>query len=110
MTAPVFNMETVSAMLGQIKPEPIQESVERKYVMLEIEGIPCPILFEKVIPHRNICVPLGGALKSRKLVSAGFVVISNGKVFAHGLSESLQMQSRPEDSGIIARFLGLVAA
>lgn len=42
------------------------------------------------------------------IVSAGFAVIYDGKVTCSGKSESLRIESLPEDSKLLAKQLGLV--
>lgn len=41
------------------------------------------------------------------LISAGFAELDNGTVICHGRSESLSLGSKPEDSEVLAKQLGL---
>lgn len=42
-----------------------------------------------------------------QILSAGFAVVYDGKVTCSGKSESLRIKSRPEDSELLAKQLGL---
>lgn len=76
-----------------------------KYVMLEFNGIPAPILFPDYVPHKAVSVELSHVL-GQKIKSAGFVSIGE-TVETSGHSESLGVSSNPDDAKIIATVLGL---
>lgn len=76
-----------------------------KYIMTKDKE---PILFPPTINHSEMAKDIRG-----EVVSAGFVSFSANKdgdvvAHAHGYSLTLDMQSHPEDSSIINRFLRLI--
>lgn len=86
---------------------------ELKYVMFDLEGLEFPILFPKFVNHNRTEEGMVHSIRrsfsdkgltggDAEVVSAGFWDGRN----AHGMSESLKMNSRPQDTDIITKFLG----
>jgi hypothetical protein len=73
-----------------------------KYIMLDVEGIPSPILFQAHLKH-DAMVPKGrfGEMMTYRVLSAGFY--ENGECY--GDSESLRLSARAEDAEIIANMV-----
>ena len=63
------------------------------------------VVFPKWMIHSEVARNLRG-----KINGAGFFYIVDGEVSVFGRSESLNIDSRPEDSKHLARVLGLQAA
>lgn len=110
MTAPVFNMETVSAMLGHIPQVQAAPAIANKYVIYErpdLEGVEGLRLGEPYDLHADM-LPKGA-----KVLSAGFyqAEVVHEKPFwdieirVWGFSESLSVTSRPTDAAIIKKYL-----
>jgi hypothetical protein len=75
-----------------------------KYIMLDVEGIPSPILFPAYLKHSDMVPPrYGGTYEKRlyRVLSAGFY--ENGECY--GDSESLRLSARAEDAEIIANMM-----
>ena len=109
MTAPVITMESVSAMVGKPKLLP-------KYVILDVEGIPTPVLFPAHLQHSDVGVGIDRMfIKSGDIISAGFYEVRPRlvlyettptlEVTVSGHSESLGVSHRPEDAEIIRTHL-----
>jgi len=73
-----------------------------KYIMYDRGGIETPILFPQFIEHDNMAMMV---VPNKKLISAGFVKLIDGKAVVAGHSHSLNLKSRSEDSQIIQDFL-----
>jgi hypothetical protein len=92
-----------------------------KYIVFEArtEGKPTevlPVIFPDVLNHSDVAemlehvrvMPEGafaGWWAFPAPVSAGFAIVRDGKVSAMGSSESLKLNSRPEDAALIAKVL-----
>lgn len=81
-----------------------------KYIIFEIDGLPSPVLFPEYVPHSTVALSLQSeeakAGHAVRAVSAGFCFRAKAdRVQIHGRSESLNLDSRPEDSQIIAALL-----
>ena len=71
-----------------------------KYVMLKLEGGELlPLVFPEFFQHSHVAQTLPATV-----VSAGRVVIQEGKIVASGASTSLGVSSREEDSHIIQSY------
>ena len=113
MTAPVFTMETVSALCGLSKPtpKPDEKAIANKYVIYErpnLEGVEGLRLGDPHDLHADM-LPKGA-----RVVSAGFyqtvLVFTSAikpilEVRVWGYSESLGVTSRPTDSAVIKAHL-----
>jgi len=79
---------------------------EHKYVRHSELGF---VLFptQDTLWHKHIGVLIRQCFSKGELVSAGFARIEGGDVICYGESESLKMRSRPEDSDLLAKQLGL---
>lgn len=71
-----------------------------KYIVVEEDGEPYPIIFPEHIAHSEI----GGLF--RRVVSAGFVLLGETEATAFGRSASLGVGSRSGDSQLLSRALG----
>lgn len=70
---------------------------EMKYIVVQdVEGEEFPIIFAREIFHSQIMCD------GHKIVSAGFCTLGN-PVKAYGYSESLGIESRPEDAKLISK-------
>lgn len=73
-----------------------------KYIIAQINGEEHPIVFPYAITHSILAQLLRSQIG--KVVSAGFVSYdSHGEVSCHGLSTSLGIKSRPQDSDILKK-------
>jgi hypothetical protein len=71
-----------------------------KYVMLKLEGGELlPLVFPEFFQHSHVAQALPATV-----VSAGRVVIQEGRIVASGASTSLSVSSREEDSAIIQSY------
>lgn len=72
-----------------------------KYVIMEdLDGISYPFIFRKLFTHADM--QYLARSQGYKIVSGGFVCIDpDGDYKCFGRSESLNLDSRPEDSDII---------
>ena len=71
-----------------------------KYVMLRLDGGELlPLLFPEFMQHAHIAQSVPATV-----VSAGHVHLQDGRIVARGVSSSLQVCSRDEDSGIIQAY------
>jgi len=71
-----------------------------KYVVaVDNYGEESPIVFPATFTHNRI-----GTLRLAKIVSAGFCMRVDGRWIVSGESESLQVQSRPEDAALLNRY------
>lgn len=76
-----------------------------KYVIVENEfGVETALLFESSIKHIDAAWYFH---KSHMVVSAGFYSTDGKNVHAYGKSESLRIDSRPEDKFLVAKVLGI---
>jgi len=85
-------------------------------VVVDKFGNECPIIFPETIIHKDMAKSQT-RLNGNKTISAGFVVIEdyskdieyrsgisvNHKLFAHGRSDSLNIDSRQEDTELLNR-------
>lgn len=81
-------------------------SRELKYIIVVPREtfLETPILFSPLIMHSHVGLVTRG--RDVEIASAGFCEIGDdGKVFAYGRSESLNIDSRPGDALIIERLL-----
>lgn len=86
--------------------------MKAKYVIFDIDGLEQPIVFPELITHRDLAMRIRG-----EPVSAGFVVLTTTTVegtiepkaeagyYCYGRSESLNLDSRPEDSDILNKLI-----
>ncbi|PZR93493.1 MAG: hypothetical protein DI537_10255 [Stutzerimonas stutzeri] len=74
-----------------------------KYLMYDVGGSPRPFLFAADMAHADIHKMVGGGFE---LISAGFVSAHNCAPRAHGVSTTLNVRSRPEDTAIMRQHLG----
>jgi hypothetical protein len=73
-----------------------------KYIILDDGELERGIAFPESIQH----VDMANACKRFGLpVSAGFVNIDHGAINCHGLSDSLNLKSRPEDADFFANLI-----
>ena len=76
-----------------------------KYIRHETEGF---ILFtrsDRIIWHAKVARKLFG--DASKIVSAGFVSVRDGVPTCHGMSESLDVRSREDDTKALCDMLGI---
>ena len=78
---------------------------EMKYVVIADELHDQPYLFSYTLQHQEFVNRMG--VDHSRVVSAGFVAVINNKFKAYGKSVSLGRASRPEDTDIINRMMGL---
>ena len=72
---------------------------ELKYVMVRETCLDVPIVFPNLIKHSEIA-------RKEDIVSAGFCVIDGPENSqCYGRSDSLGIESRPEDTKILRRYL-----
>lgn len=77
-----------------------------KYLVIELEGIPQPVVFSELTTHSDVAQALRGTV-----LSAGFCYIAEGLYVCYGESVSCRVKSRgDEDSKILNRLLGTVEA
>lgn len=87
--------------------------MERKYVILRVEGIDFPVIFPKELTHKwvdNGMIHAARRSYSDHNVSADVETISAGfwdGDMAYGKSESLGLSAGENDSKIIKHFLGM---
>jgi hypothetical protein len=65
-----------------------------KYIILEECDMEVAIIFDELLKHKQIAA-------GRKVISAGFVQLTNIGPAAYGESDGLGIKSRPQDSDII---------
>ena len=71
-----------------------------KYVMLKLDGGKLlPLLFPEFMQHSHMAQSVPATV-----VSAGHVYLDDGKIIAHGVSSSLNVSAREEDSEIIQAY------
>lgn len=99
--------------IGLIQTPPSREAPKRKYVIVDIEGIPSVFTFQAHIGHSN-GLP---EMFHHKVVSAGFFEVSirmdegsthmfpELEITVWGESNTLGVSSRPEDRFILEAFL-----
>lgn len=104
--------QSVSAMVGKPKLLP-------KYVILDVEGIPTPVLFPAHVVHEHMADGVSSYVPATlEVISAGFYEAKPGLVpygpkhvrteivvTVSGHSESLGVSHRPEDAEIIRTHL-----
>lgn len=74
-----------------------------KYIMIDIDGLPTPILFASTMQHKDIADCFG----KNEILSAGFVTIDGekDKVHVFGRSDGLKKKIRRGDASLIHMFL-----
>lgn len=77
---------------------------QMKYIIFDGKLHEEPVVFSTTQNHAQMALMLEPELG--KPVSAGFVDLTCGEVSAYGDSESLSIESRPQDSIIINKLLG----
>jgi hypothetical protein len=75
---------------------------DMKYIIFDDGMMEQPIMFSCYLQHGSVAMRFNW-----KVVSAGFVALNNDQFHAYGKSVSLGVVSRPEDSKIINRIMGL---
>lgn len=93
------NMQSVGTALGLGQKLSFTHRI--KYVILDISGIPTPIIFPAHLRHD------GAVLNGKDALSAGYCEITPAGVMVYGGSTSLGLTSKNEDAEIIKRALGL---
>lgn len=78
-----------------------------KYVRHSEAGFVVWPRIESDLYHSHVGSMLSRSLRGGCLMSAGFVRFEGGKAVCYGRSESLDMDSLPEDSELLAAQLGL---
>ena len=75
-----------------------------KYIVIEFSiAMPEAILiFPEDIPHRDFANGLG---HSRRIISAGFILLRNGEFICHDQSISLGIKSRPAQDSVLANMM-----
>jgi hypothetical protein len=86
--------------------------MDAKYIVFTRNGVEQAICFPFCVTHRYIWAAVrkstrrAGSFSNAELLSAGFYTVdSDGTVFAHGRSETLDLGSRVQDGKIIERLL-----
>lgn len=79
-----------------------------KYILVEHEDEfngrhLSPVMFPQSMIHKDVFNGLRFTMRIRKVVSAGFVNVVEDMVETVGRSESLDVDSRPEDAQLIER-------
>lgn len=74
-----------------------------KYIILENSMLEVPIIFPMHVKHCDMAHMFRGI----NVLSAGFVQLQEGQLVAFGESLTLKIQSRPEDTALLQRILGL---
>lgn len=78
-----------------------------KYIILELGGMVLPIVFTDLLAHADVARPL--CAQRGEVIGAGFCYINEcGTYTCYGESVGLKVKSRPEDSDILNRYLGVV--
>ena len=73
-----------------------------KYIVVEVPGGEAPVVFSRDFFHAYVA----SRFEPAKVVSAGFVRISDGKPECYGGSSSLKISSRGErDTALVTRHL-----
>lgn len=85
--------------------------METKYIRHEKQGF---ILWPRVggdpVWHRHMARFVVGKCDGGEILSAGSVRFVDGKPECYGMSESLKLRSKPEDSELLAQQLGIAFA
>ncbi len=75
--------------------------MKSKYIIIETWVCPLPYVFSDLVSHDDFAHRIGG-----KPISAGFCYITeDGQYQTYGKSISLNLESRPEDTNILNKFL-----
>jgi hypothetical protein len=73
-----------------------------QYIIVERLGLEIPFMFPTILNHDDFAEMVNAS----KVISAGFVTLNiDNQLRASGDSFSLGIKSRPEDSGLIEKFL-----
>jgi len=74
--------------------------MKAKYIIVTDGGLEFAIIFDKILAHKNI------SAGRTQVVSAGFCSLdSDGVWHTYGKSESLSLDSRPQDAKILNRIM-----
>lgn len=73
-----------------------------KYIIVDNGQWEAPVIFDDFTSHYNMAENIPG-----KILAAGFVVFRSSGLECYGDSISLKIASRPEDSKIINKMLGV---
>jgi hypothetical protein len=76
-----------------------------KYLLIEINGVPSPILFPDHVPHKVVAGMIDD-VQATEVKSAGFVKMENGKLQTYGYSEGLRLTANPVDVVFIESMFG----
>lgn len=77
-----------------------------KYIILQVGGMELPIVFTDLMAHADVARPL--CAHRGEVIGAGFCYINDsGTYTCYGESIGLKVASRPEDSDILNRYLGV---
>lgn len=79
-------------------------SSEMKYIIIDGSMCEMPFIFPTLVDHDVMAKMVSNVGKP---VSAGFVDIDADGIYAHGKSTSLGIKSRPFDTEVIERHMGI---
>lgn len=74
-----------------------------KYIIFDDERLEIPIIFPMHVQHCDMAHMFRGV----NVLSAGFVQLQEGQLVAFGESLTLKIKSRPEDTALLQKILGL---
>ena len=77
-----------------------------KYIVIEYSKLTpeAILIFPREIPHKEFAASV---VKSRRIISAGFIMFKGGEFVCHGESISLELKSRTgEDSALANEMFG----
>lgn len=84
-------------------------SFKAKYIIVEVEELPYPVVFSELIKHSDMSkITIRAVFNGEgKVIGAGFVYVDErGRYVCYGESTSLDVKSRGvEDSDILNKFL-----
>ena len=112
-------LDPTNLTMESVKPIMAPKIHKLKYVILDVSGIPTPIIFPAHLPHDTVvpraCMECDGRPPLYEVISAGFCEIesmasfwskeSSIKVLVSGGSVNLQKSARAEDAELIERAL-----
>ena len=104
-------MDKLNAFLDTLNLDPKPARSPMKYLMYEMKGSMLPVIFAPMLVHKDVAEFMSHYLRRKymlesTLVSAGFYNLNSGKTY--GESESLDLQSRPEDADILLDQLAFI--
>lgn len=73
-----------------------------KYIIVDKGGLELPIVFNDTVETHNTVYR-----DNTKIVSAGYATVRNGAWLCYGMSVSLHIVSRPQDTEILNKFLAI---